>query len=749
MSPNTYIQRPNRTGSHYRIWPTASLISLAVCAAGLLIQSSAIAQSQTTGSASKKTNQQNEKTMTNESVLLKEWVGPYGGVPPWRLVKRSEFLDAFGVAMAEHNQEIQAIADNKEPATFENTIVAMEKAGKKLNRLQAMFGVYTSNLNTGPIPDIEKAVAPLTSKHNDAITQNEALFKRIETIYQSEDQKSKLNLAQQRLLTDRYKSFVRSGAKLDADQKKKLTKINQRLAGLFVSFSQNVLDDEADYETWISEEKDLAGLSESVIAAMASACQERKDKAPEEAKWCVTNTRSSMDPFLTKAENRELRKEVWTKYYSRGDNGGERDNNKIISQILKLRAERALLLGYETHAHWRLERQMAKKPMAAMDLMMKVWPKAVARAKEEVADMQKLADELESEKITIEPWDYRYYAEKVRKAKYDLDFDTVKPYMQMDKLREGMMWASGQLYGFEFTQVKNVPVFHDDVTVYEVTRDGKHVGVWVFDPYARTGKLSGAWMTAYRIQQNIDRPVTPIVSNNSNFIKGKPGEPVLISWDDAITMFHEFGHALHGLCSNANYPSQAGTSVARDYVEFPSQLNEHWLSTNEILSKFAVHYKTGEPIPKELLEKIERAAKFNQGFDTVEYLASAIVDMKLHLAGNVVIDPDKFEREALVELGMPKEIVMRHRTPQFGHLFSNDGYSAGYYSYLWSDALTADAAEKFEEAGSYYDKDLAKSLFDSIMSVGDTIDPAEGFRRFRGRDVDTGALLRKRGFPVD
>ena len=748
MSPNTYIQRSNRTGSHYRIWPTASLISLAVCAAGLLIQSSAIAQSQT-GSASKKTNQQNEKTMTNESVLLKEWVGPYGGVPPWRLVKRSEFLDAFGVAMAEHNQEIQAIADNKEPATFENTIVAMEKAGKKLNRLQAMFGVYTSNLNTGPIPDIEKAVAPLTSKHNDAITQNEALFKRIETIYQSEDQKSKLNLAQQRLLTDRYKSFVRSGAKLDADQKKKLTKINQRLAGLFVSFSQNVLDDEADYETWISEEKDLAGLSESVIAAMASACQERKDKAPEEAKWCVTNTRSSMDPFLTKAENRELRKEVWTKYYSRGDNGGERDNNKIISQILKLRAERALLLGYETHAHWRLERQMAKKPMAAMDLMMKVWPKAVARAKEEVADMQKLADELESEKITIEPWDYRYYAEKVRKAKYDLDFDTVKPYMQMDKLREGMMWASGQLYGFEFTQVKNVPVFHDDVTVYEVTRDGKHVGVWVFDPYARTGKLSGAWMTAYRIQQNIDRPVTPIVSNNSNFIKGKPGEPVLISWDDAITMFHEFGHALHGLCSNANYPSQAGTSVARDYVEFPSQLNEHWLSTNEILSKFAVHYKTGEPIPKELLEKIERAAKFNQGFDTVEYLASAIVDMKLHLAGNVVIDPDKFEREALVELGMPKEIVMRHRTPQFGHLFSNDGYSAGYYSYLWSDALTADAAEKFEEAGSYYDKDLAKSLFDSIMSVGDTIDPAEGFRRFRGRDVDTGALLRKRGFPVD
>ena len=592
------------------------------------------------------------------------------------------------------------------------------------------------------------------SEHADAITQNEALFKRIETVYESEEQKSKLNVWLRNVCwTDLYKSFVRRGAKLDADQKKKLTKINQQLAGLFVQFSKNVLDDEGDYETWISDEKDLSGLSESVIDAMATACEERRaenpGKVPEGAKWCVTNTRSSMDPFLTKADNRELRKEVWTKYYNRGDNGGDRDNNLIISQILKLRAERAELLGYKTHAHWRLEPQMAKKPETAMELMMKVWPKAVARANEEVADMQKLADEIETEKITIEPWDYRYYAEKVREAKYDLDMDTVKPYLQMDKLREGMMWAAGELYGFKFTQVKDVPVFQDDVTVYEVTRDGKHVGLWVFDPYARQGKRSGAWMNAYRIQRNIDEPITPIVSNNSNFIKGKPGEPVLISWDDAVTMFHEFGHALHGLNSDVTYPSQAGTSVARDYVEFPSQLNEHWLSTDEILSKFATHYETGEPMPKELLEKIEAASKFNQGFNTVEYLASAIVDMKLHLAGNVIIDPDKFERETLEEIGMPKEIVMRHRTPQFNHLFADDGYSAGYYSYLWSDALTADAAEKFEEAGSYYDPELAKSLHDNIMSVGDTIDPAEGFRRFRGRDVDTSALLRKRGFPVD
>jgi peptidyl-dipeptidase Dcp len=321
--------------------------------------------------------------------------------------------------------------------------------------------------------------------------------------------------------------------------------------------------------------------------------------------------------------------------------------------------------------------------------------------------------------------------------------------LQLEKLREGMMWAAEQVYGFQFKPVNNVPVFHPDVRVWEVLRNGKHVGLWYFDPYARRGKRSGAWMTDYRAQADIDQPISTLVSNNSNFIKGKEGEPVLISWDDAVTLFHEFGHALHGLCSECQYPSQSGTSVARDYVEFPSQLNEHWLSTPEVLEKFAVHYETGEPIPGELLEKIERAATFNQGFATVEYLASALVDMKLHLAGDVKIDPDRFERETLDELGMPSEIVMRHRTPQFSHVFANDGYSAGYYSYLWSDALTADAAEVFEDVGSYYDQSTARSLFNNIMSVGDTVDPAEGFRKFRGRDVDTKALLRKRGFPVD
>ncbi len=456
-----------------------------------------------------------------------------------------------------------------------------------------------------------------------------------------------------------------------------------------------------------------------------------------------------MDPFLTYADNRKLREQVWRTYYNRGDNGDEHDNNTIIAEILKLRAVRAKMLGYETHAHWRLEPTMAKTPEATMALMMKVWPKAVARVREEVADMQKVADE-QGDKITIEPWDYRYYAEKVRKAKYDLDFNEVKPYLQLEKLREAMMWASGELFGFRYRPVNDVPVFHPDVRVWEVTKqDGTHVGLWYLDPYAREGKRSGAWMTDYRAQENIKTPVTTIVSNNSNFVPGAEGEVVLISWDDAETLFHEFGHALHGLCSEVTYPSQSGTSVARDYVEFPSQLLEHWLSTPEVLNKYAVHYETGQPMPQALLDKIQRAATFNEGFATVEYLASALVDMKLHLAGEVDINPDTFEREALVELGMPREIVMRHRTPHFQHIFAGDAYSAGYYSYLWSDALTADAAEVFEDAGSFYDRDVADRLYKSVFSVGDTIDPADGFRAFRGRDVDTRALLRKRGFPVE
>ena len=685
---------------------------------------------------------ESEKVESN-SPLLQPWPGPYGGVPPWHLVQADQFVDAFDRAIEISAAEIDAIAENPEPADFENTIVALEKAGATLRRLESIFFVYASNLNVGPIPDIEKVVVPKLTEYEDRVYQNEKLFARITEVYNSD---VRLTVAQRRLVDDRYKTFVRQGSKLSQSDKAQLSQINSRLARLFTEFSQNVLEDEKGFVTWIDDEADLAGLPDSTIAAMAAAATERENK---QGKWAITNTRSSMDPFLTYADNRKLREQVWRNYYSRGDNGDQHDNNQIIAEILKLRAARAKLLGYPTHAHWRMEPTMAKQPEAALDLMLKVWPKALARVREEVADMQKIADS-EGAEITIEPWDYRYYAEKVRKEKYDLDFNQVKPYLQLDKLREAMMWASTQLYGLQYQKVSGLPVFHPDVTVWEVTdTDGKHVGLWYLDPYAREGKRSGAWMTDYRAQENMGTPVTTIVSNNSNFIAGAPGEPVLISWDDAVTLFHEFGHALHGLLSDVNYRTQSGTSVARDYVEFPSQLNEHWLETPEVLNRFAVHYKTGEPIPAELLAKIQKAATFNQGFSTTEYLASALMDMKLHLAGDADIDPDTFERQTLMELGMPPEIPMRHRTPQFMHIFSSDSYSAGYYSYLWADALTADAAERFEQSGGYYDKDVAKSLYEHVMSVGDTIDPAEGFRRFRGRDVDTSALLRKRGFPIE
>nr|WP_246109937.1 M3 family metallopeptidase [Roseimaritima multifibrata] len=677
--------------------------------------------------------------------MLQEWTGPYGGVPPWNEVRPSDYNAAFDAAIAKASSDIDAIANQSEPATFDNTILRLEEAGQSLNRLQSLFGVSSSNLNLGPIPDIERSVVPKLSEYEDSVTQNQALFQRIATVFDNPD--PNWSTAQKRLVDDYYKQFVRQGAKLDRADKAKLSQINKRLARLFTDFSQNILADEAGFVTWIEDEDRLKGLPESLVSAMAAAAKQKG----KEGQWAITNTRSSMDPFLTYSADRELREIVWRNYYSRGDNGDEHDNNEIIAEILKLRAQRAKLLGYKSHAHWRLEPQMAKTPENAMELMLKVWPKAVARVAEEVADMQAIADEeLGAGAIEIEPWDYRYYAEKVRKAKYDLDFNEVKPYLQLDKLRDGMMWAAGELYGMQFKQVHGLPVFHPDVTVWEVTDpDGKLIGLWYLDPYAREGKRSGAWMTAYRIQKNIDKPITPIVSNNSNFVKGADGETVLISWDDAVTLFHEFGHALHGLCSDVQYPSQAGTSVARDYVEFPSQINEHWLSTPEVLNKFAVHYETGEPMPQALLDKIEKASTFNQGFATVEYLASALVDMKLHLVPDGDIDPDAFEKETLEELGMPSSIVMRHRTPQFSHIFSGDSYSAGYYSYLWADALTADAAEAFEEAGSYYDKPTVKRLYENVMSVGDTIDPAAGFQAFRGRDVDTAALLRKRGFPVE
>jgi peptidyl-dipeptidase Dcp len=675
--------------------------------------------------------------------LLAPWTGPHGGVPPFDLVKVEQFKPALEAGMAETLAEVDRIANDPASPTFENTLAAMERAGRTLDRVSNIFGVYSSSLSTPEFQKVEEEMAPRLAAFSDQITQNEKLFKRIAAVYEARDT-ANLTPEQKRLAWYDYTNFVRAGARLDAAAKKRLSEINQRLATLYTKFSQNLLADETDYVLFLDKEALLAGLPESVRAGAAAAAEQRGQKG----KWAILNTRSSMEPFLTYSDRRELREKVWTTYYSRGDHGDAKDNNALITEILKLRAERAGLLGYQTHAHWRLENAMARTPERAMELMEAVWKPAVARVREEVADMQAIADK-EGAGIKIEPWDYRYYAEKVRKARYDVDLNEVKPYLQLEKLREGMFWVAGQLFGFQFSPVTDVPVYNPDMRVYKVSDPaGKQVGLWYFDPYARPGKQSGAWMNAYRSQERFDRDITTLVSNNSNFVKGTPGEPILISWDDAVTLFHEFGHALHGLNSNVHYPSLSGTAVARDYVEFPSQLLERWLETPEVLNRFAVHYQTGKPIPAELVQKIQRASTFNQGFATVEYLASALVDMKLHLAGGRTIDPDAFERDTLAALGMPPQIVMRHRTPQFGHVFAGDGYSAGYYSYLWSDTLSADAWEAFTEAGGPYDKAVARRLRDQVLSIGNTVDPAEAYRAFRGRDPGIAALMRKRGFPV-
>jgi peptidyl-dipeptidase Dcp len=681
--------------------------------------------------------------MPSANPLIAKWEGPYGGVPPFDKVTVASIQPAVEAAMAENLSEIDAIAGNKEPANFKNTIEALEKSGSTLNRVLTIYGIWSSNLSSPEFQKIQTRIEPELAALNDKIRQNEALFKRIEAVYNSPE-KAKLSPEQQRLVWVHYTNFVRSGAKLGAEQKKRLGAINQELAGLYTKFSQNLLGDEGELFLTLKSEADLAGLPKDIKDAAASAAA-----AKGVSGWVIRNTRSSIDPFLTYSDRRDLREKAWKMFVDRGDNGDKRDNNAIITQILQLRAERAKLLGYETHAHWRLENTMAKTPENAMNLMERVWPAAVSRVKEEVADMQALAEK-EVKGIKIEPWDYRYYMEKVRKAKYDLDQNEIKPYLQLDKIRDGMFWVAGELFGFSFTPVTNVPVFHPDVTVYEVKDKGtgRHIGLWYFDPYARDGKRSGAWMNAYRRQERLAGNITTIVSNNSNFVKTKPGEPILISWDDAVTMFHEFGHALHGLSSNVTYPTLSGTSVARDYVEFPSQLLEHWLSTPEVLQKFALHYQTGKPIPQSLVDKINKAATFNQGFGTTEYLSSALIDMKLHLAGDAKIDPDKFEKETLAVLGMPGELVMRHRTPQFGHVFSSDSYSAGYYSYLWSDVLTADAFGAFVDGKGPYDKAVAARLIKNIFSVGNTIDPADAYRAFRGRDPNVDALMVKRGFPV-
>ncbi len=680
-----------------------------------------------------------------DNPLLAEWTGPYGGVPPFDRVRIEHFKPALETAMREQLEEIERIVANPEPPTFENTIVALERSGRTLDRVMAVYGVWASNMSSPEFQAVEREMAPRLAEFSDRITQNEALFRRIEAVYESPE-KAELTPEQQRLVWLYYTNFVRAGAKLGPQEKARLSEINQRLAELFTKFNQNVLADESDRYLVLESEADLAGLPEALRQSAAAEAESRSLAG----KWVIANTRSSMEPFLTYSDRRDLRERAWRLWTARGDMGGEHDNNEIIREILALRAERAKLLGYETHAHWRLENAMARTPERTLELMEAVWGPAVARVREEVADMLEVV-RAEGKDHEIEPWDYRYYMEKVRKAKYDLDQDAITPYLQLDSLIAAMFWVVGELYDFEFRPVEDVPVFHPDVRVWEVKdrRTGRHVGLYYYDPFARPGKRSGAWMTSYRSQSKFDGEVTTLVSNNSNFVRGRPGEPTLVSWDDATTLFHEFGHALHGLSSDATYPSLSGTAVARDFVEFPSQLLEHWLSTPEVLQRFAVHYRTGEPIPQELVERIERASTFNQGFATTEYLSAALVDMRMHLeASRGPIDSRTFEQRTLDALGMPREIVMRHRPPHFLHLFSGDSYSAGYYSYLWSDVLTADAFEAFVEGDVTYDGQVSARLREHVLSIGNTVDPADAYRAFRGRDARIEALMRKRGFPV-
>ena len=668
------------------------------------------------------------------------WEGPFGGVPAFDRIKPSDLKPALEAGMEEQLAAIDRITAERAPPSFANTLAALERSSRTLDRAATIYGVYNSTLNDAQVQAIEREMEPRLAAFSDRITQNTALFKRIEAVYET---RAALTSEQQRLAWLYHTNFVRAGARLDDKSKQRLSAINQRLATLFTQFSQNVLADEENHFLTLEREEDLAGLPPAERAGAQAEAEQRGLKG----KWIISNTRSSVEPFLTYSARRDLREKVWRTFVNRGDNGDAHDNNRIIAEILRLRAERAQLLGYATHAHWRLENSMAKTPDNAMQLMQAVWPPAVARVHEEVADMQALA-RTEGFTHEIAPWDYRFYAEKVRKAKYDLDTNELKPYLQLEQLREGMFYVAGELFGFRFTPVGSdqVTTYHPDVRVWRVAdASGKHIGLWYFDPYARPGKRSGAWMNAYRSQERMDGEITTLVSNNANFVKPTAGRPVLVSWDDATTLFHEFGHALHGLSSNVTYPSLSGTAVARDYVEFPSQLLEHWLLTPEVLNRFARHYETQQPIPATLVQKIERARTFNQGFATVEYLSSALIDMKLHLAGTRPIDPDAFERQTLQELGMPEQIVMRHRTPQFSHVFSGDGYSAGYYSYLWADTITADAWEAFTEAKGPYDKEVAARL-QHVLSLGNTIDPAEAYRAFRGRDPKIDALMRKRGF---
>jgi peptidyl-dipeptidase Dcp len=671
------------------------------------------------------------------------WTGPYDGVPAWDKVDPADFPAAFEAAMAAARADFEAVVASDAPPSFDNVIAALQRE-TLLDRVMPIWGVHVSNLSNDAVRAIQREWSPRLSAFQNELSLDPRYFARVKALY---DQRATLGLddRQMRLLTRTHDELAANGALLDPAQKAALIRIETELAEQFGSFQNKVLADEERYLSF-TDAADLAGLPADFVATMKAAAQERKV-----AGWVLVNTRSFVQPFLESATRRDLRETVFTAFANRGDNGDANDTNATIARIVALRAERAKLLGFPTHAHYRMRDTMAGTPEAATALMMKVWPAAVARVREEVADMQAIADAEAAAgsgpKIVIAPWDYRFYAEKVRKAKYDLDQNEVKPYFQLDRMVAAMFDMAGRLYGFSFTENSGaVPVFHPDVRTFEVKRGERVVGLFYLDTWARTGKRSGAWMTAYKGQDRLNDNRFVLAANNNNFARGSGGRPTLISVDDASTLFHEFGHALHYLSYDIVWPGLGTTP--RDFVEYPSQVHENWLLTPYVLQTYARHFETGAPIPQALVDRIQASATFNQGFATVEYLASAIVDMQLHHRAEPVTDVDAFERETLARIGMPAELVMRHRLPHFNHLFSSDAYSAGYYSYLWSETMDADSWAAFEEAGNVWDPALAARFNQVLLSTGNETDRAEAYRAFRGRDPDVNALLRKRGFPV-
>jgi len=675
-----------------------------------------------------------------ENPLLKEWKSPFEA-PPFQEIAPEHFPPAFDAALAEHNAEISAIAENPEPPTFANTVDALERAGEKLRRVSAVFFSLCGSNTNEALEAVERDIAPILAKHRSAIFLNEPLFRRVDALKEKETELG-LTKEQARVLQRLHLAFVRQGAALTPEKKKRLAEITERLATLGTQFGQNVLADERSYTLVLEDESDLAGLPDSLREAAAEAASERG----MDGKHVITLSRSLIEPFLQFSTRRDLRETAFKAWISRGENGGATDNAAIIAETIQLRIERARLLGYDTYAAFRLDDTMAKTTDAVLDLLQSVWQPAREKALRESEALQSLIQE-EGGNFTLAPWDWRYYAEKRRKAEFDFDEGALKPYLQLDNMIAAAFDTANRLFGLKFTPRKDVPVYHADVRAWGVTdAEGGHVGLFFGDYFARPSKRSGAWMGTFRSQEKLGGDIRPIVYNVMNFSKPGRGAPALISFEDARTLFHEFGHGLHALLSDVTYRSISGTSVATDFVEFPSQLYEHWLEEPEVLRRFALHTDTGEPIPEALLEKLKAARTFNQGFATVEYVSSALVDMDFHrLSEPGDVDVAAFERASLQRIGMPEAIVMRHRPPHFAHVFTGDHYAAGYYSYLWSEVLDADGFAAFKEAGDIFDKETAKRLKDFVYSAGYLREPAEAYTSFRGRMPEPEPLLKKRG----